>query len=172
MDIYRGYKYRFYPTPEQEVLLAKSFGCARFVYNRAVALRASAYQDHKMSVSFAETCFLLTLDKQKDELFFLNEPSIVVLQQSLRNADTAYQNFFKKKAKYPRFKSKWDKQSIRFLSNAFNYDGKYFITLAKMDSPLKIKWSRTIPRGAKVKSVTVSKETSGRYFISFRDKSL
>ncbi len=167
MDIYRSYKYRFYPTTEQQVLLAKSFGCARFVYNRFLALRNQAYQDHKINVSFPEACFLLTLDKQKDELSFLKEVPAVVLQQSLRNADAAYQNFFKKKTKYPKFKSKWNRQSIRFLPNAFAYDGKYSITLAKMDSPLKIKWSRTIPRGAKVKSVTVSKEPSGRYFISF-----
>ena len=167
MNIYRAYKYRFYPTKEQEVLLAKSFGCARLVYNRFLALRNQAYRDHKMNVSFPEACFLLTLDKQKDEFGFLNEISIVVLQQSLRNADSAYSNFFKKRAKYPKFKSKWNRQSIRFLPNAFVYDGKYSITLAKMDSPLKIKWSRTIPRGAKVKSVTVSKEPSGSYFISF-----
>ena len=167
MDTHKGYKYRFYPTPEQQVLLAKSFGCARFVYNRFLALRKQAYQDHKMSVSFADACFLLTLDKQKDELSFLKEVPAVVLQQSLRNADAAYQNFFKKKTKYPKFKSKWDKQSIRFMPNAFAYNGKYSVTLIKMNSPLKIKWSRTIPRGAKVKSVTVSKEPSGRYFISF-----
>ena len=167
MDIYRGYKYRFYPTQEQQVLLAKSFGCARFVYNRFLALRKQAYQDHKINVSCAEASFLLTLDKRKEELSFLKEVPAVVLQQSLRNADTAYQNFFKKKAKYPRFKSKWDKQSIRFMPNAFAYNGKYSVTLIKMKEPLKIKWSRTIPRGAKVKSVTVSKEPSGRYFISF-----
>ena len=142
MDIYRSYKYRFYPTTEQQVLLAKSFGCARFVYNRFLALRNQAYQDHKINVSFPEACFLLTLDKQKDELSFLKEVPAVVLQQSLRNADAAYQNFFKKKTKYPKFKSKWNRQSIRFLPNAFAYDGKYSITLAKMDSPLKIKWSR------------------------------
>ena len=167
MDIYRAYKYRFYPTKDQEVLLAKSFGCARLVYNRFLALRNQAYQDHKINVSYVDAAFLLTLDKQKEELSFLKEVPAVVLQQSLRNADTAYQNFFKKKAQYPRFKSKGNRQSIRFLPNGFVYDGKYSITLAKMDLPLKIKWSRTIPRGAKVKSVTVSKETSGRYFISF-----
>ena len=167
MDIYRAYKYRFYPTQEQEVLLAKSFGCARFVYNRFLALRKQAYQDHKINVSFPDACFLLTLDKKKDEFSFLNEVSNSMLQQSLRNADAAYQNFFKKKANYPRFKNKWGKQSIRFMDKRFRYDGKYSIILAKMDSPLKIKWSRTIPRGAKVKSVTVSKEPSGRYFISF-----
>ena len=147
--------------------MAKSFGCARFVYNRFLALRSQAYQDHKINVSFPDACFLLTLDKQKDELAFLKEVPAVVLQQSLRNADAAYSNFFKKKAKYPKFKSKWSRQSIRFVPGSFNYDGKYSITLAKMDSPLKIKWSRTIPRGAKVKSVTVSKEPSGRYFVSF-----
>ena len=107
------------------------------------------------------------MDKKKEEFTFLNEVSSVVLQSALRNADTAYINFFKKRAKCPKFKSKWSKQSIRFLPNAFRYDGKYSITLAKMDAPLKIKWSRTIPRGAKVKSLTVSKEPSGRYFISF-----
>ena len=167
MDIYRAYKYRFYPTQEQQVLLAKSFGCARFVYNRFLALRNQAYQDHKINISYIDAAFLLTLDKQKDELSFLKEVPAVVLQQSLRNADAAYSNFFKKKAKYPKFKSKWSRQSIRFVPGSFNYDGKYSITLAKMDSPLKIKWSRTIPRGAKVKSVTVSKEPSGRYFVSF-----
>ena len=167
MDIYRAYKYRFYPTKEQEVLLAKSFGCARLVYNRFLALKNQAYQDHKINVSFPDACFLLTLDKKKDEFSFLNEVSNSMLQQSLRNADAAYQNFFKKKANYPRFKNKWGKQSIRFMDKRFRYDGKYSIILAKMDSPLKIKWSRTIPRGAKVKSVTVSKEPSGRYFISF-----
>ena len=167
MDIYRSYKYRFYPTKDQEVLLAKSFGCARLVYNRFLALRNQAYQDHKMNVSYSDAAFLLTLDKQKEELAFLKEVSITVLQQSLRNADMAYVNFFKRKAKYPNFKSKWGRQSIRFPYPTFHYDGKYTITLPKMDSPLKIKWSRTIPRGAKVKSVTVSKEPSGRYFISF-----
>ena len=167
MEIYRSYKYRFYPTQEQEVLLAKSFGCARLVYNRFLALKNQAYQDHKINVSFPDACFLLTLDKKKDEFSFLNEVSNSMLQQSLRNADAAYQNFFKKKANYPRFKNKWGKQSIRFMDKRFRYDGKYSIILAKMDSPLKIKWSRTIPRGAKVKSVTVSKEPSGRYFISF-----
>ena len=167
MDIYRAYKYRFYPTQEQQVLLAKSFGCARFVYNRFLAMRKQAYQDHKMSVSYVDASFLLTMDKQKEELTFLKEVPDVVLRQSLRNADTAFSNFFKKRTKYPRFKNKWDKQSIRFPSPTFHYDGKYKITLPKMDLPLKIKWSRTIPRGAKVKSVTVSKEPSGRYFVSF-----
>ena len=132
MDIHKSYKYRFYPSQEQQVLLAKSFGCARLVYNRTLSLRSSAYKDHKMSVSYTDTAFLLTLDKEKEELAFLNEVSSVVLQQSLRNADTAYSNFFKKKAKYPRFKSKWDKQSIRFVDTSFKYDGKDSITLAKM----------------------------------------
>ena len=120
-----------------------------------------------MSVSYVDASFLLTMDKQKEELTFLKEVPDVVLRQSLRNADTAFSNFFKKRTKYPRFKNKWDKQSIRFPSPTFHYDGKYKITLPKMDLPLKIKWSRTIPRGAKVKSVTVSKEPSGRYFVSF-----
>src|SRR5262249_36357211 len=91
--------------------------------------------------------------------------SSVVLQQSLRNLDAAFQNFFDQRANYPRFKSRKDKQSVRYQSNAFTHkDGR--IRLAKQDEALAISWSRPLPEDAKLISVTVSKDKAERYFIS------
>jgi len=167
MDIHKGYKFRFYPTTEQEDLLARSFGCARKVYNDGLELKSRAYSEARQNISFADLWFLHTLDKHREELAFFTEVPSVVIQQSLRDLDTAYQRFFRKQSKYPKFKSKHDVQSIRFPTNGFKYDGRNSLTLARMSSPLSIKWSRTIPRAAKVKSVTISKDKSNRYFVSF-----
>jgi putative transposase len=88
-----------------------------------------------------------------------------VLQQSLRNLDTAFTNFFEKRANYPTFKSKRGRQSARYATNAFTFrDGR--ITLAKQSEPLDIVWSRPLPDDAQLVSLTVSRDTSGRYFVS------
>jgi len=168
MDIHKAYKFRFYPTKEQEEILARTFGCARKVYNDGLAAKMRMYADHKENISYSQLAFLLTLSKAKEETTFLNEVSSVVLQSSLRNLDTAYQNFFQRKAGFPKFKSRHDKQSVRYPNTGFSYDGRFSIKLAKMKDPLRIRWSRTIPRAAaeKVSSVTVSKDKAGRYFVS------
>ena len=167
MDIHKAYKFRFYPTPEQEDLLARTFGCVRKVYNDSLEIRRKAYEAHKENVSCTDLDFLLTLRKNQEDYAYLNEVSSVPLQQSLRNLDKAYSSFFKQGKGYPRFKSRYDNQSARYTKSAFSYDGKYTIKLAKMSTKLKIRWSRTIPLGAKVTSVTVSKDKANRYFISF-----
>ncbi|MDA8119911.1 MAG: RNA-guided endonuclease TnpB family protein, partial [Gammaproteobacteria bacterium] len=74
-------------------------------------------------------------------------------------------NFFAKRSQYPAFKSKWDKQSAEYTTSAFKWDGKA-LTLAKMAEPLAIVWSRTLPKAAKITTVTVSKDAAGRYFVS------
>jgi putative transposase len=83
----------------------------------------------------------------------------------LRHLQTAFGNFFAKRAKYPTFKSKHDKQAAEYTSSAFRWDGKA-LKLAKMDAPLNIRWSRTLPKAAKLTTVTVSKDAAGRYFVS------
>src|SRR5499426_4268887 len=107
----KAYKYRFFPTESQKHQLARTFGCARFVWNQALELRSETYKQTKKSPSYAQTTNALTQWKKEPEKAFLKEVSSVVLQQSLRNLDAAFQNFFDKRAKYPRFKSKHDKQS-------------------------------------------------------------
>ena len=160
----RGFKYRFYPTSAQRLELAQTFGCSRFVYNWALALRTNSYYQDKISLSYTDTSNALTKLKKDPEKPWLKQVSSVPLQQGLRHLNTAFLNFFKGKTKYPKFKKKANRQSAHYAPNAFKWiDGK--LTLAKMDKPLKIRWSRYFT--GEPKSVTVSKDPSNRYFVSF-----
>lgn len=165
MDIKKAYRFRFYPTPEQEQNLAKTFGCARFAYNHMLRIRTDAWYKEQKRVGYHDTSALLTELKKQPETIWLNEVSSVPVQQSLRHLQTAFGNFFAKRTKYPTFKSKHDKQAAEYTSSAFKWDGKA-LKLAKMDAPLNIRWSRTLPKAAKLTTVTVSKDAAGRYFVS------
>jgi putative transposase len=109
---------------------------------------------------------MLTAWKKAEELAYLNEVSSVPLQQCLRHLQGAFTNFFAKRAKYPRFKSKRkSRASAEYTSSAFRFrDGQ--LTLAKMSEPLSIVWSRPLPEGAKPSTVTVSRDSAGRWFVS------
>ena len=163
---HKAYKYRFYPTPEQEELLLRTFGCARFVYNKALEIRKKSWEENKTRVSFADTCKMLTGWRNSEEFSFLKEVSTVALQQALRHLQAAYENFFRKTAGYPQFKHRRSKQSITLMSNGFRIKGKK-VKLAKMRDPLNIRWSRRLPKGFKPTSVTVSIDRAGRWYIVF-----
>lgn len=165
MDIKRAYRFRAYPTQEQAEQLARTFGCARFAYNHMLRLRTDAWFNEQKRVGYHETSALLTALKKSPEHAWLNDVSSVPVQQSLRHLQTAFANFFAKRAKYPTFKRKDGKQAAEYTVSGFKWDGNA-LTLAKMDAPLAIRFSRTIPRAAKVTTVTVSKDTAGRYFVS------
>ncbi len=165
MNIKRAYKFRFYPTPEQELILARTFGCARFAYNYMLRLRTDAWMQRQERVGYHETSAALTALKKTPEHAWLNEVSSVPVQQALRHLQTAFTNFFAKRARYPQYKRKDGPQSAEYTTSAFKWDGKS-LKLAKMDEPLAIRWSRTIPKAAKVTTVTVSKDSAGRYFVS------
>jgi putative transposase len=162
----RAYKYRFYPTPEQADLLARTFGCVRYVYNRALAERSAAWTQEQRRVTFAETCRMLTAWKADLETAWLYEVSNVALQQGLQHLQQAYLAFWGKRARYPRFKSKHkSRASATFTTSGFRYrDGQ--VTLAKMTEPLDIRWSRPLPEGAEPSTVTVSRDAAGRWHIS------
>ena len=160
----RGFKYRFYPTSAQRLELAQTFGCTRFVYNWALALRTNSYYQDNVSLSYTDTSNALTKLKKDSEKPWLKQVSAVPLQQGLRHLNTAFINFFAGRNKYPRFKKKNGRQSAHYAPNAFKWvDGK--LTLAKMSQPLKIRWSRYFT--GEPKSVTISKDPSNRYFVSF-----
>jgi putative transposase len=165
MEIKRAYRFRFYPTPEQENLFAQTFGCVRFVYNRMLRERTDAWFEHQERMGYHATSAALTKLKKDAEHLWLNEVSSVPIQQSLRHLQTAFANFFAKRAKYPTFKSRHDKQAAEYTTSAFKWDGKA-LKLAKMDTSLAIRWSRTLPKAAVVTTVTVSKDAAGRYFVS------
>jgi putative transposase len=162
----RAYKYRFYPAPQQAGLLNRTFGSVRYVYNRALAERSRAWTQEQKRVSFAETCRMLTAWKADPETAWLYEVSNVALQQGLQHLQNAYVNFWGKRAGYPTFKSRHkSRASATFTTSGFRWrDGQ--ITLAKMDAPLDIRWSRPLPAGAEPSAVTVSRDAAGRWRIS------
>ncbi|WP_406360446.1 transposase [Streptomyces sp. NBC_01544] len=161
----RAFKYRFYPTGAQAAELSRTFGCVRKVYNLALAARTQAWTRQER-VNYNQTSALLTAWKKTEELAFLNDVSSVPLQQTLRHLQSAFANFFSKRAKYPRFKSrKKSRKSAEYTTSGFRFrDGR--LTLAKMAEPLDIVWSRPLPTGAKPSTVTVSQDSAGRWFVS------
>jgi putative transposase len=161
----RAYKYRFYPTDEQAHNLARTFGCVRFIYNDALNKRKRSYFDHGVKLYTKDLSAALTALKKEEGTTWLKEVSSVPLQQALRHLDTAYTNFFEGRADYPTFKKKHHAQSATYTDNAFTLKGGK-LTLAKQKEPLDIVWSRPLPEGAQPSSVTVSKDKSGRYFVS------
>jgi putative transposase len=116
----KAFKYRFYPTTEQENLLRRTMGCTRLVYNKALALRTDAHYQDQKRIGYNETSKALTGWKQEEGLEFLKEVSSVPLQQSLRCLQTAFANFFEGRAKYPNFKKKSHGGSALFAETAFS----------------------------------------------------
>src|SRR3989449_28063 len=161
----RAYQYRIYPSSEQKQMLARTFGCARFVYNWALRLRTDAYYERQERIGYHELSARLTRLKQQDDHVWLNEVSCVPPQQALRHLEKAFKNFFEGRANYPTFKSRHGEQSAEYTTSAFKWDGQQ-LTLAKMDEPLTLIWSRPLPDGCKPTTVTVTKDTAGRYFVS------
>ncbi|MFD6859900.1 RNA-guided endonuclease InsQ/TnpB family protein [Rhodococcus sp. NPDC060090] len=160
----RAFKYRFYPTPEQAAELNRTFGCVRLVWNKALDERQRRYTTEQKSTTYVQASAALTQWKKTDDLAFLREVSSVPLQQALRHQQTAFSNFFAKRAKYPRFKSrKKSRASAEYTRSGFSWrDGQ--LTLAKMSKPLDVHWSRGLP--GEPSMVTVSRDSADRWFVS------
>ncbi|KUN61527.1 transposase [Streptomyces canus] len=169
------YSFRVYPDAGQRIALARAFGCARVVFNDAVRAREDARKAGRPFPKAGElSTRLITEAKRTVERSWLGEVSAVVLQQSLRDAEAAYRNFFASlkgtrkgpKLGAPRFKSRKDaRQSIRFTANArWNITDSGRLNLPKIGA-VKVKWSRVLP--ATPTSVTVVKDSAGRFFASF-----
>jgi putative transposase len=140
-------------------------GCVRLVYNKALAERSEAWTKAKKSVGYAAQDRSLTGWKKEADLSFLNEVSSVPLQQTLRHLQTAYGNFFAKRAMYPSFKRKHSGGSAVFTRSAFKFRNGA-LTLAKTTAPLRVRWSRPLPKNADPTTVTVSLDASGRWHVS------
>jgi putative transposase len=167
------YRYRVYPNRPQRQALARAFGCARVIYNDAVAARREAYRDGaKYPSSSALQRRLLTEAKRTPERAFLAEVSNIALQQAVRDCDGAYKRFFEAvKASngrfvgHPRFKSRKDhRQRIRLHTGGFSIRANGKLRLARIGD-VKVAWSRDLP--SPPSSVTVIRDAAGRYFASF-----
>ena len=160
--INRSYKFRLYPNKEQIDLLARHFGCARFVYNYFLNQRIEQYRLTGKSDNFYEQCKSLKLLKRQDETEWLKEVSAQTLQFAIRCLEVAYINFFKKRAKFPKFKSKRSKNTFTVPQFASIADNKLFIP--KFREGIECCVHREIK--GKIGKVTVSKTPSGKYFVS------
>jgi putative transposase len=155
--------FRCYPTSEQARVLARTFGCCRFVYNWALAARTKAFKDGGR-MTYAQSDKAMTLLKRQPETAWLNEVSSVPLQQALRHLQSAFANFFGKRAAYPVFKQKRNRQTAGYTTHGFRFEiGNRRLLIAKLGY-LKVKWSRRVE--VQPTTVTIIREPSGRYFVS------
>ena len=116
-----AYKVRAYPTSEQTMMLARTFGCVRVVWNRTLAARRAAYATEKRSISYGEASAALTGWKRRPELEWLAEVSSVPLQQTLRHQQAAFAGFFAKRSRYPRFKSRNGRQAAEYTRSGWTW---------------------------------------------------
>ena len=155
----KGVKFRIYPNRQQQKLIMQTFGCCRLIYNKGLAMREETYKQGE-KVSYNQTSAMLT--SLKKELQFLKVVDSISLQQSLRDLDRAYTNFFQKRAKYPKFKSKHDNhQSYRTINQGNNVRivGNY-LKLPKLGY-IKVRQSMAI---GKINNVTIERTPTGKYF--------
>jgi len=160
--INRTYKFRLYPNKAQTELLSKHFGCSRFVYNYFLNQRKEQYKLTGKSDNYYEQAKSLTEIKKKEETAWLNEVNSQTLQFAIKSLEAAYTNFFKKRAKFPKFKSKHSKNSFTVPQNASIAGGRLFIP--KFREGIKCRVHREIK--GKIGKVTITKTPSGKYFVS------
>lgn len=173
----RAIKIRLYPNKEQEQAINELLGCYRFVYNYMLALKQNEYKENNINLSLKELSKYFFETLRKDENYhWLQEQNTQVLQQAIRQMSTAYDRFFKLHTGYPTFKSKKDKQSALFSINAIskkNIFKERKITLIKSLKDIKFRCSdlyfkRLQIYKDKIRSATLSKTKSGKYFLSIR----
>ena len=160
--IHKSYRFRLYPNEGQIELLAKHFGCSRFVYNYFLNQREEQYKLTGKGDNYYAQAKVLTEMKKQEETAWLNEVNSQTLQFALRSVDTAYKNFFKKLTKFPKFKSKHFKNSFTVPQFASITEGRLFIP--KFKGGIKCRVHREIK--GKIGKVTITKTPSGKYFVS------
>jgi len=158
----KAYKYRIYPDQNQKIFFAKSFGCCRFIFNKALEYKKSSYESSKTNISL-NTLNSSWLKEQKSNFTWLSEINSQALQQSIKHLDSSYKNFFRIHIGFPKFKNKYSKQSFsipQFVTVDFK---KSYVKIPKLGNVLA-----SIHRKFEgiIKTCTVSKTTTDKYFIS------
>lgn len=160
--IYKSYKFKIEPTSAQIELMSKHFGACRFVFNRFLNERKEKYLNEKTSLNYYDNAKSLTDLKKEEGFDWLKEINSQSLQAAIRNLDSAYKNFFNKQNKFPRFKSKYDRQSFKIPQNVLVNDDKLIIP--KFKEGIKINLHREL--GGEPLFATIIKSTTGKYYVS------
>lgn len=162
----KAYKYRLYPTKDQEELLLKHFGCVRYIYNWGLDYKTKHYKETNKNIGYMQiTGKNGALSKLKKENEWLKEVNSQSLVSALGNLDRAYSNFFAHRAKFPKFKKKSDKQSFQVPQHGWFDIKNNRLHIPKFKEGIYCKIHRKLPIGRQG-TITVSKNPSGRYFVS------
>ncbi len=169
----KTYKFRLYPTKNQEVLLEKHIGTSRFVYNFFLNYSTNCYKNTKTSTNYYNWANQLTRLKKTEKYSWLNEINSQSLQASLKNLDKAYKCFFKKQGGYPNFKSrhkaKWSfevPQNVKLELSETNDKFGYLVMPKFIKSPIKTRVHRIMPIDYKIKTATIVKSRTNKYYVS------
>jgi len=160
--VYKSYKFRLNPNAKEEILIAKHFGSCRFIFNRYLNSRKESYLTKKKSINYYDNAKDLTLLKKNKDFEWLKEINSQSLQSSLRNLDTAYNRFFRNQARFPKFKSKYNKQSFTIPQSVYIKNNKLYIP--KFKDGIKINTHRKI--NGNICFATISKSATGKYYTS------
>ena len=163
MMVHKAYKFRIYPDSNQALLIVKTIGCSRFVFNHFLAERSSAYESEKRTLSYNDCSAMLT--QLKKELTWLKEVDSTALQSSLRFLDDSFKRFFSRQNDYPRFKSR--KNPVQSYTSKFtnnNIAVEYsFLKLPKLGF---VRYAKSREVDGRIISATVSRRPSGKFFVS------
>ena len=163
----KGVKFRIYPNREQQNIINQTLGCCRLIYNKGLAMRNEAYQNGN-KIGYSQTSAMLTDLKKSDDFAFLKAVDSIALQQSLRDLDRGFVNFFQKRASHPTFKSKQNHhQSYRTINQGDNIRivGKY-IKLPKLEF-VKIRQTMGVE---KINNITIERTPTNKYFPTVTEK--
>lgn len=163
--MFKTYEYRIYPTPKQKILLAKHFGCTRFIYNWALNLKIKAYEDNKTNLSCFDVIKKLTPLKRQEEYVWLYEVSNASLQQSISHVDCAFKKFIKNGQGFPKFKNKKSNKKSYSIPNKTRVDFENNkIHFLKFKEGVNFRADRTFE--GKIKTCTIKQTSTNKYFIS------
>jgi len=159
--VFRAFRYRLYPNAEQAVLLAKHFGCVRWTYNRALAMKIEAWTERKENLSRYDICKHLPVWKKTEETAWLSEVNAQSLQSALVHLEMAYTRFFREKKRFPKFKSKHHRQSFQVPQK-----GDVAADCVRIPKVGKIKAAIDRECIGVIKTITISRTPTGKYFAS------
>lgn len=164
-NIFKSFKFRLYPTKEQEVLLSKHFGCRRFVYNLGLEIANKQFQESKARFDSYKLVKEIALKSKTTEFSFLRETNSQSLQCAIWDLDTAYSKFFRKESAFPKFKSKHKSSDSFCVPQHFSLSPEQSsIKIPKFKKPISCVFHRPIEGTAK--HLTVSRNKAGQYFVS------
>ncbi len=165
---YKAYKFRLYPTKEQQSFFEKTFGCTRFVYNYFLHRKVKSFKEQLGSLTYTKCAKELAEMKQKEEYSFLREVDSIALQQALRHLEKAFNNYYQKQdCGFPKFKSKHhSKQNYTTIRVNNNMSLKEGVLRLPKIGKIRIKQHREVPDDCLLKKATISKTKTGKYYVS------